>query len=443
MRILLGHKYFFRGGGTSTYLFALMDYLRDHEHVAIPFSVLYDRNEPSEYSEYFMSPPLGSGASHLKDMRVSPLGALKLLARATYSTEGRRKVRRLIRDTQPDIAYLHNLYNYMSPSPIDECKAQGLPTVLRVPDYYLLCAELHLLSRGQVCRDCVGRSPFGALRRRCLKGSLAATAARCFSMWVHRLLRIYEKVDLFITPSAFMRGILIEAGYCEDRVIHLPSFYTGAMPQAAPRPEQDFILYFGRISPEKGIDTLLRAFALADPPVRLVLAGSDVDGLRRELERLCGDLGISDRVQFVGFKVRHELDELIRDCLFTVVPSRWYDNCPMSVLESFAYGKPVIGSRIGGIPEQVTDDCGMLFEPDDAEGLARCMTLMLADDALRARMGEACRDRLARVYSADRHCGRLLHVFRELLAGTPPEQIGREVREDRRTGDETAAAPGE
>ena len=425
MRLLLGHKFYFRGGGTSTYLFSLMDYLRENGHVPIPFSVLYDQNEPSEYSSYFVSAPVDASTSHLKDMTITPLGALKLLGRATYSTEARTKARRLIRDTKPDLAYLHNLYNYMSPSPIDECRKQGLPVVMRIPDFYLVCAELHLLRDGQVCRECVGHSPLRALKYKCLKGSLAVTAARAASMCVHNALGVYRKADLYITPSAFMRGVLIEAGYPEDRIIHLPSFYSGNVADDAGVDEDDYILYFGRISTEKGLDTLLHAFAIANPDVRLVLAGSDVDGLTARLQALAEELRIADRVEFVGFKGREELDELVRRCLFTVIPSRWYDNCPMSVLESFAHGKPVIGSDIGGIPEQVTPDCGLLFPPNDADALASCLQRLLADPGMRASMGRAAQQRLRDVYSAAQHCERLLSIFEGLINGEDPRKIGR------------------
>lgn len=429
MKILLGHKYFFRGGGTSTYLFSLMDYLTQNGHEPIPFSVNYACNEPSEYSNYFVSPPLGSEASHLKDMKITPLSALKLLGRATYSFEARRKARALIHDTEPDIAYLHNLYNYMSPSVIDECKAQSLPIVMRVPDFNLVCAELHLLCNGKVCHECVNRSPLRAIPRKCLKGSLAATAARAISMSVHNRLRIYDKVDLFITPSAFMRNTLIEAGYGAERVIHVPSFYAGALSSSSSEADDPYILYFGRISKEKAVDTLLRAYAIAQPNVRLLLAGGDPDGLTGPLTALAEELQISDRVEFLGLKGREELDDLISGSLFTVVPSRCYDNCPMSVLESFAHGKPVIGSNIGGIPEQITDGCGLLFAPDDAEDLAGCITRMLEDKDARVRMGEAAKQRLAEAYAPEKHCTRLLGILWALINGDDPHEVKEEVAE--------------
>lgn len=383
----------------------------------------YECNEPSEYAHYFVRPPLGPNDHHLKDMKITPLGALRLLGRAVYSTEARRKAAELIRDTRPDVAYLHNLYSYLSPSPIDACRQAGLPIVLRIPDFYLVCAELHLLRDGRPCRECVGRGPFRALQYRCLKGSLAATGARVVSMCVHNWLGIYRKVDLFITPSAFMRDTLAEAGYDAQRILHLPSFYGGAVTEESDRQEQDYILYFGRIAVEKGLDTLLEAFAQLETDVRLVLAGADTDGLTAKLEAQARDLGIAHRTEFVGLKGREELDELIRCCLLTVVPSRWYDNCPMSVLESFAHGKPVVGARIGGIPEQITPDCGLLFEPNDPADLAAALQRLLGDGQLRREMGRACRKRLQTYYSPQAHCERLLAIFEDLLHGRDPRDI--------------------
>jgi glycosyltransferase involved in cell wall biosynthesis len=247
---------------------------------------------------------------------------------------------------------------------------------------------------------------------------------------VHNAIGIYRKVDLFITPSACMREILIEAGYDGDRIVHIPSFYSGPLTDGTESVEDDYILYFGRISTEKGLDTLLGAFALAAPGVRLVLAGADVDGLTARLQALATELGIASNVEFVGFKGRAELDQLIQRCMFTIVPSRWLDNCPMSVLESFAHGKAVIGSAIGGISEQLTAECGLLCPPNDVEALAEGLCRMAGDAGMRRAMGQAARQRLCDVYSPERHCERVLAIFEELIHGEDPREIGRREAQD-------------
>ncbi|MGC9317117.1 MAG: glycosyltransferase family 4 protein [Armatimonadota bacterium] len=415
MKIMMAHKYMFRGGGTSTYVFGLADELERRGHTWVPFTVGYDETAVDTYTDYFVSPPLGPDQSHYEDMKLSPLAMLKLLARATYSLEARRKAAALIDAVHPDIAYIHNVYNYMSPSVLDACAGRGLPIVMRVPDYNMMCAELHFLRHGDVCTECLRGGYWRALQHRCLKGSLAATAARVASMYVHKWLHLYEKVHLFITPSSFMREKLIQAGYGAQRIVHLRSFYPRQVEDEGDRVEDDYILYFGRVAPEKAVDTLIRALARLEDPPRLVVAGSDVDGTRSELEDLCRELSLTDKVNFVGFQDRQALDELIRRCLFTVVPSRWYDNCPMAVLESFAHGKPVVASDIGGIPEQVAGGCGILFEPDNEKELAASMTRLLGDARLRHSMGDAALQRLREQYSTRAHCDRLLELFEELI----------------------------
>jgi len=415
MKILLAHKYFYRGGGTATYLFALIEELEKRGHQWVPFTVAYDQTEVHSYSEYFVSPPLGASQTHYSGMKFSPWAMLRLLGRATYSFEARRKALRLIDDTQPDVAYVHNIYNYISPSVLHAFHRRELPVVMRVADYNLVCPAHSLIRDGHVCTECLAGGYARALKHRCVKGSPAATAARVFSMYIHDLLHVYDCVDLFITPSAFLRQLMIGAGYDEGRVVHLPSFYPNQVQTEGRESEGAYVLYFGRISPEKGIDTLIRAMQLVDGDIRLVIAGIDVDGTQAELERLTSEPGLDGRVEFAGFQNREALDQLIAGCTFTVVPSRWYDNCPMAILESFGHGKPVVGSNIGGIPEQITDDCGLLVEPGNVIELAEKMQLLIADSELRKILGDGAQQRVVRDYSPERHCDRLLSLFEELV----------------------------
>ncbi len=409
MKIVLAHKYFYRGGGTATYLFALMEELQRRGHECIPFTVAYDQTVPREYWDYYVSAPAGGETTHLKDMRLSPGDKLRLLARAVWSREAAAQARRLARDLRPEVAYVHNLYSYMSPSPIRAFHQAGLPVVMRVADYNMVCPGLNVLREGEACVECVDGRYSRAIRYRCHKGSRQGTAARVVSMKAHQWLGVYGDVDRFLTPSLFLREVLIRAGYPPEKIHHLPSFFppVGDGPSAR---EEDYVLCFGRVAPEKGLDVLLRAMALLPARPRLLLAGSDVDGERGRLEALARELDVPE-VQFVGMKQRAELDALIAGALFTVVPSKWYDNCPMSILESFSHGKPVIGAAIGGIPEQITGDCGLLFQPGDAESLATQMQRLLADAALRRGMGQAAYERLCTVYSIERHLKALLGHF--------------------------------
>jgi len=409
VKVVLAHKYFYRGGGTATYLFALMPELEKRGHECIPFTVAYDQTVPSKYSRYFVSPVAGSSQTHLKDMKKTPWLMLKLLARATWSLEAYRKALQLCDELKPDIAYVHNLYSYMSPSPIAAFKKRGVPVVMRVSDTSLLCPGLIGWLHGQVCIHCARNGPWRAFRYRCHKGSLSSTAARAFSMQVHRRFRVYDGVDTFVTPSQFMADLLADGGYGHKPIVCVPSFYP-APKDLNGQVEDDYILYFGRIAPEKGLATLVQAFAQAGRGYRLLVAGADVDGETDRLRRLAVNAG-SCAIEFAGPQDREDLDELVRRCLFTVIPSQWAENSPMSVLEAFAHGKPVIGSDIGGIPEQIQHGTGFLFPPGDAQALAERMRVLFGDPELRRQMGQAARQRAGAEFGPERHCERLERVF--------------------------------
>lgn len=420
MKIVLAHKYLYRGGGTASYLFELIEELARRGHEAVPFTVNYSQVALREYQQYYVSPLGKPNATHLQDLQ-SPLARLRVLARSVWSSEAYSKARRLSRELKPDIAYVHNLYSYMSPSPIAAFKRAGLPVVMRVSDYNMLCPGLLGVREGSPCLDCVGGNLLQALRYGCHKHSRSATLARLVGMYAHRWLRVYDKVDKFVTPSRFMRNQMIKAGFPADRIVHLPSFYPPS-DRMHPEAERGYMLYFGRIAPEKGIATLLDAMALLPRRMPLILAGADVDNETERLQQRCWRNRLTN-VEFVGMQQRAELDRLIAGARFIVVPSNWYDNCPMAIFEAFAHGKPVIAADIGGIPEQVDEGAGVLFDPGDPMDLATKIEMLWDDRELREHMGAAALRRLNTTYGAELHCRRLLDIFESLLpAGAPQPQ---------------------
>jgi glycosyltransferase involved in cell wall biosynthesis len=416
MNILLGHKYFFRGGGTATYLFTLMRSLQQRGHKVVPLGVRYARCEPGLDTRYFIPPPCGDKHAFYAEIPRRPLPMAKAAARSLWSLAAFRQARRALREQQIDVAYLHNIYNYMSPSIIDACKREGVPVIMRVADHNLVCPAINCFRAGRFCVECLGAGPKRALRHRCVKGSLAATAVRVFSMYLHKWLGEYRRVDLFVAPSRWMCHVLIGAGYPPERVVHLPSFFPadGAGPQECP--EEDYLLYFGRISREKGLDVLLRAYDALRPAARLVVAGEERDGEQRRLEAIVARMG-TPAVAFVGPQSRQSLKRLIGGAMFTVVPSLQADNCPMAVLESFAMGRPVIGSRIGGLPEQIEGGCGLLFECGNAADLRAKMEWLLSHPEDRRQMGARAARRLLTIYREDKHCDRLLDLMYAVANG--------------------------
>ena len=420
------NKYFFLNGGTETYLKNIMNYLSARGHTTIPFSVRYAGTWPSIYQDYFMEPPGDPDQAHLSNIRFSPSNVLRFLDRSTYSFEARIKLGRLLNAVGgADIAYVLNIYNYMSPSIFHTFKHHRIPVVMQIGDYNLLCPSYSLLRNGRPCTLCVLGQYYNGLKYRCVKNHLAASAVRVAAMYLHRLLRLYELVDAIVVPCQFMKDKLIEGGFSEDRMHVLqypverrqrnrrkPGDREGVGRRESEMNRQDkihilqypvertiepdidwykknYMVYFGRISYEKGLDTLIGAFQKLNPPTDLYIIGRSYDGEEERLKALIQPHA-QNRIHFLGFQTGQTLTQWIAEALFSIVPSRWYDNAPLSIYESFLNATPVLASRIGGIPEQVQEGVsGQLFEPDSIDDMAQIMEKMLSDKEKLVQMGIA------------------------------------------------------
>jgi glycosyltransferase involved in cell wall biosynthesis len=416
LRILCCNKYFFVNGGTEKYLSDVMAGLGSRGHEVVPFSVRYANSWPSPYLDQFLPPPGNPEQAHFRNIRLSSGNWLRLLDRGIYSMEARRYLARLIRRIAgADVAYVLNVYNYMSPSILDTLHRFDIPIVMRLGDYNLVCPNYTLLRDGKPCTLCLGGNYAHGLRHRCVKGSLVPSAVRVFSMYLHRWLKLYRQVAAFVVPCNFMKDTLVQAGFPGDRIhlLRTPVPPVRSWPGVR-RGDQDYILYFGRISYEKGLDTLLEAYQQLLPPVDLVLIGRSYDGESERLKRMINPAA-AKRIRFPGFLQGDELARWIAEALFTVVPSRWYDNAPLSIYESYLHGTPVVASRIGGIPEQVIDgQTGLLFLPDSATALAEALRWMLSDRRRLEEMGGRARAWVVEECSLEHHLQRLLELFRSV-----------------------------
>jgi glycosyltransferase involved in cell wall biosynthesis len=426
MQMVFCNKYYFLNGGTETYLYNIMKYLSARGHTTIPFSVRYAGTWPSTYQDFFLGPPGNPDQAHLSNIRFSPANILRFLDRSTYSVEARIKLSRLLNAVGgADIAYILNIYNYMSPSIIHTFKRHNIPVVMQIGDYNLLCPSYSLLRNGKPCTLCVRGQYYNGLKYRCVKNHLAASAVRVAAMYVHRFLKLYQLVDAIVVPCQFMKTKLIEGGFSENRTHVLeypverrqrnrrkPGDREGEGRREGEKRRKDkiqilqypverttepditwhkkkYMVYFGRISYEKGLDTLIAAFQKLNPPIDLYIIGRSYDG---EAERLKAIIQphAQNRIHFLGFQTGQTLTKWIAEALFSVVPSRWYDNAPLSIYESFLNGTPVLASRIGGIPEQVQEGVtGQLFEPDSCDDMVQKMDMMLSDKEKLVQMGIA------------------------------------------------------
>lgn len=370
MRILQVNKFHYPRGGADKYYLDLGAALAQAGHEVAYFSMHHPKNVSSTYEKYFVS-RLSFNEGGLRDKLLVP-------GRMIYSLEAKRKFKKLVADFKPDIIHIHNIYHQLSPSILDVARTAKIPVVMHLHDYKLICPNYQLFAHGQICEACKPNHYCACVKKRCFKNSFSKSLLAALEMNIHhRWLKIYARsITKFIAPSAFMKNKVVEFGWSADKikVIYNPfsSVLKNITGEAA---TSDHLLYFGRLSTEKGLKTLIEAAALTNSKLKFAGVGSEENDLRH----LAESKGVS--AEFLGFKEGRELKEIIMGARAVILPSIWYENMPLSLLEALSLGKPVIVSEIGGMPEVVVN-CknGWLFKPGDAQDLASKIKLLAEAD---------------------------------------------------------------
>ena len=405
LRLLLGNKYWYLKGGTEKYLFHLVEELPSHGYDPVPFAMKHPLNLESAYARYFVDEVNYDEPGSLPEQFLKA-------RRILYSAHASRKLQELIREVKPDIAHFHNVYHQLSPSVLQVLHRHEIPVVMTLHDLKLACPNYKMRTHGEICERCVPGKFHHAVLRRCVRDSLVASALCATEMFLHRATGLYEKnVDTFIVPSDFYRGKMIESGIRPEQLVTIPTFTTIERYEPSYGPS-DYFVYVGRLSEEKGLLTLLRAMRGFDKG-RLVVLGEGP--LRGTLEDTVRESRMNN-VEIAGARYGQELIDVVRGARFTVVPSEWFENSPLSCVESFANGTPVVGANIGGIPEIVEDgETGLLFEPFSKDDLRRKMELLCDRDDVVERLGRNARRKAERSYSARAHLEKLLPVYASAL----------------------------
>jgi glycosyltransferase involved in cell wall biosynthesis len=398
MRIAMANNYYYIRGGAERVLFEEKKILEAHGHQVPVFSQAHPNNEFSEFSDYY---------SPFKDWRrISRFQKVPMALNMMYDRRTARSFSRFLEATGCNIVHAHNIYGGLTTSILDIAQKKGVPVVMTLHDYKLICPSYSMLNRGIVCEDCKGGRFIHSLLNTCHKESLTASGVYCIESYLNKWLHKYDTIRYFISPSMFSLAKHAEHGIPRDRLLHIRNFVNLAT--CKPQHEDGkYALFVGRLSKEKGILTLLTALEHLDAPVRVVGDGP----LKAGYEDFVRDHRMN-HVTFEGYKSGDDLKKLYVDAAFLVVPSEWYENAPMTILEAYAHGKPVIGSRIGGIPEMIDDGrTGLLFTPGDADELSECIQSLWADKSLRADMGRAALAKVEREFSCQSHYERLMGVY--------------------------------
>lgn len=361
MKVLLIDVYNFNKGGAETVCFNTGRLLEEHGHEVVYFTLKWNDNRPSPQSKYF---------PESKETRRGPFTQVKNLVNYFYHFEAARKIEQLILDEKPDLAHIHLMWGQITPSIFPVLKKYRIPILFTVHDYRIVCpAYTFRDGSGHICEDCQGRHFYKCFTHTCCKGSRVMSAVMAAEQYFRNAFFNPAKyIDGFIYVSNFARNIQEKymPALKEKPNITLYNFSTSIVSEPKAMPTDRYFLFFGRLSYEKGVMTLLKAYRDL-PQCRLKVVGTGPK--EEELKAFAVENGMKN-VEFLGYKTGKELTDLVSGAYFVIVPSEWYENNPMTIIEAYSVGTPVIGARIGGIPEIVVDGrTGFQFESGNASSL--------------------------------------------------------------------------
>lgn len=381
MKILMINKFLFPKGGSESYMLKLGDYLESQGHEVQYFGM--------EHEDRCVGNAVNSYTENMDFHGGNRLGKLTYPFKIIYSVDARKKIRRVLDDFEPDVCHLNNFNYQLTPSVILEIvkwrKEAGKKCriIYTAHDYQLLCPN-HLMNNpltGENCEKCLDGHFFHCARGRCIHGSFARSLIGMAEAEFWKLRGVYWHVDTIICCSTFMKSKMDRNPVLAGRTIALHNFVEAIETEKCEKKE--YVLYFGRYSREKGIETLVNVCREL-PDIPFVFAG------RGALEELIHTV---DNITDVGFLQGEEIKKLIREARFTVYPSEWYENCPFSVMESQMYGTPVLGADIGGIPELIQNGkTGELFESRNREELKKRIQKLWDDRKQTEQYAENCRE---------------------------------------------------
>jgi glycosyltransferase involved in cell wall biosynthesis len=406
MKILLVNKFHYLRGGDCKYVFELAELLKKHGHEVRHFSAHHPQNFKYEYDNDFVS--YMDFAEELKKPGLKL--KFKVMLRMLYSGEARTRFEKVLVEFKPDIIHLNNIHKHLTTSILLEANKQKVPVVWTLHDFNLICPNISFISKNKICERCKKLKYVAPIKEKCSNNSLAASAVIAVEKLLHDVQQVRKRVNIFIAPSQFLKNKFVEYGFAKQKIEVLPNFYEANKHYER---ENDFggkyYFYLGRISAEKGVETLCKAVNGAG--IKLILAGEGP--LKNELEKRYG----SRMIRFVGYKSGKQLWNLRKRAWFLVLPSECYENNPFSIIEAFADGVPAIASNLGGIPELVQNNkTGFLFEAGDVKQLTNLLKKTFSmNKTVRNKLGENGRTLIKNNNDPEIYYKKLLQIYNKAI----------------------------
>ncbi|MAF20144.1 MAG: hypothetical protein CMI55_00485 [Parcubacteria group bacterium] len=405
MKVLQINKFFFIKGGAERYFFDLAELLTKKAHQVSVWSAQHPQNFHLPEEKDF---------AKLIDFSDQP-GFSKVFKKARrifWNKEAKKKLEKIVKYKKPDIAHLHNIFSHFSPSIIFALKKYNIPIAMTLHDYKLFCPNYKFFSQKQACFDCLKEKDYRfCLTKKCIKDSyIESLGGYLEGIWQRDFLKVAEQIDVFLAPSLFLKRKALAWGIPKEKIVYLPYFVNKSSLSLTPSNKDSYLLYFGRLSREKGVDLLIRSFLeISDqfPQVKLKIAG---DGPEKEnLEKLAG---YHQQIEFLGIKKGKLLQKTIANACSIIVPSLWPENFPYAVLESLALAKPVMAAKIGGLSEMIKNmKTGLLFKPNNQNDLSAKMAWALKHLKLINQMGRQGQAQVLSKYNPENHYKKIIKIY--------------------------------
>lgn len=402
MKILFVNKFHYLKGGSEKYYFELAELLRENGHEVAFFSMENEKNIKTNKKEYFV-----------KNIDLNSKNKLKAFD-VIYSKENKKKMTEALQDFKPDIVHLNNFQRQLSASIIDAIKEKNIPIVFTAHDIQAICPAITMLDANKnICEDCKKGKYINCIRKKCIKNSTLKSILGAIEGEYYDKKKIYkEKIDYIITPSECYREKLIEEGIDKNKILAHHNFIDMEKYEIETQ-EGDYALYFGRLSKEKGVLNLVQAFEKTKKG-KLYIAGEGEE--KQNIENRIKEKHLEGRIKLLGFLDPEEMKEAIRKCKFVIVPSVWYENCPYSILETLAIGKPVIGANIGGIPELVkNEENGLTYSYNNIEELSDKIDQLFSQPELVKIFSKNAKENAKKLYSKQIYYDTIILVYDKLL----------------------------
>jgi glycosyltransferase involved in cell wall biosynthesis len=391
MKILLSNKFYYPRGGDCIYTLNLEQLLKQYGHEVAVFSMQFPENIASEYSKYFPSEAVFSFSNKK--------GIIESLIRPFGTRDVKQKFKALLNDFKPDVVHLNNVHTYLSPVMASIAHRKGIKVVWTLHDYKLLCPRYDSMRDGLPCELCYSDKK-NVLKYSCMKNSKIASLLGYFEALYWNKATLEKISDVFICPSEFLKVKMLQGGFTKKKLQTLCNFIDTEKTKSETYNKEEYYCYIGRLSLEKGVKTLINAAKQLPFKLKIIGNGPLVEELQLQ--------SVGANIEFIGYKEWPEIKQLVGQARFAVIPSEWYENNPLSILESLSLGTPVLGTNIGGIPELIEEGrTGLLFESSNTIDLKEKIEKMFNTQFDYPTIAQKAHDR----FSAEEYYKKLMEVY--------------------------------